>query len=1003
MISTSKAISNLKIIPLLATAILVLFTVSQASARAWTTDQLSRQLQTQAADNYSSVLVFMNGQVDVERIRNNHRLAKFTRQASHQLMVEELRQFAKRNQNEMRSYLDQGVASGSVKSYESYWIASAFQVEAKPTFIRKLIERADVAAVIEDEPLEALYNPYQQSNQSAPASLQSAALPNNLKAIGADSMWSLGYTGQGRLVCTFDTGVEGDHPALAGSWRGLTHSSAESWFDPVYQENEPHRSFDNSIKFDVRIHGTNTLGVIVGKDDESGDTTGVAFGAQWISAMVIDIPGANYLEAFQWAADPDGNPSTIADVPDVINHSWGFRQSIISCLDIFWIPIDNLEALGCVNVFACGNEGTEGTGEYTIRNPANRATTPTNTFSVGATRKDGLTIWPGSSRGPSDCDSVSIKPEVVAPGDTIFTTSVHNVTQQPIYQYKTGTSFAAPHVAGAVALLRQVNPNATPDEIKYALMNSATDMGVPGEDNTYGNGLINIPAAMALLPPIDEVNIFVQSLEHDVIVPGDTVDFVVNLKNSGLGTIGVSGWLMNPGPGVEIIANSAAFGNMPMNGTADNSNFPFSIAIADDFPEGDFATVDLVIEDESNYQNTVTLFFRVGTLLVESKANIEADSVLFTITNYGVYGLTSPLADGGLGFIYKGTNENNLYQCALLIGTAEDTVSDGVSNLIYSIDHDFTVAPEGNIVSYNNGSVGDHETFSRFDDSYSFKPVGVTVEQTTATYDGPENGNFVVLEYILINEGDTPINDLYAGMYFDWDFPAGTAGSEKVSFYRHPDDIDIGYMWQWSDYDYRGTAVLTEEGASTFWAIWNEDVIYDGTSEAEKYQFLTNGFSDTSNTNVGDQSYSIACGPIDLNPGQSDAIAFAIMAAADRDALFNAAVRAKGLYRQITPVVDDQDVALPREHVLKQNYPNPFNPVTRISFTLPKTTHATLSVHNSLGQRVAVLTDNMRSAGNHTVIWNGLNDDGKPVASGVYFYRLKTDEFVETRKMVLMK
>ncbi len=594
----------------------------------------------------------------------------------------------------------------------------------------------------------------------------------------------------------------------------------------------------------------------------------------------------------------------------------------------------------------------------------------------------------------------------------MFTTSYPNTGGAPDYiENATGTSFAAPHVSGAVALLRQYNPNATVDEIKLALMNSATDMGDPGNDNTYGYGLINIPKAMSLLPPNDQVNIFVQSLEYDQFAPGDSVDFVVNLKNSGPGTIGVEGQLINPGPGVDIITSDIVpFGNIETDSTASNA-FPLRIAVSNDFLLGAYATVQLRITDDSGYEKTITLFLRVGPLLLESKANISADSVNFTITNYGLFGLAngSAFEGGGLGFRYLGTgNVNNLFQCAFLMGVSPDSVSDAVSNVLGSIDHDFTVAPGGNLVSYDNGTLGDHETFSRFDDSYSFKPIGITVEQRTATYDGASNGKFVVLEFTLSNETSRMINGLYAGMYFDWDFPAGSAGSDMVSFHKIPGGPEVGYMWQNSAYNYRGTALLSDDTVSTFWDITNLGTIYSSDfypllTEAVKYEFLTHGLEDTASFAPEDQSYSIACGPFDLAPGESDTLAFAVLAATTQEDLFASATKAQSLYRTATPVNDHHDVVLPNNFVLEQNYPNPFNPITRINFTLPEASHTRLTVFNSLGQRVAVLSDQMRPAGSYSVVWNGLSDEGQQVASGVYFYRLETNDVAKTRKMILMK
>jgi hypothetical protein len=94
---------------------------------------------------------------------------------------------------------------------------------------------------------------------------------------------------------------------------------------------------------------------------------------------------------------------------------------------------------------------------------------------------------------------------------------------------------------------------------------------------------------------------------------------------------------------------------------------------------------------------------------------------------------------------------------------------------------------------------------------------------------------------------------------------------------------------------------------------------------------------------------------------------------------------------------------LPVSFELRQNFPNPFNPTTRIVFTQPKTALVRLELYNILGQKIRTLVDNQMSAGVHSVEWNGADDNGRAVASGIYFYRLKSDSFVSTRKMVLLK
>jgi flagellar hook assembly protein FlgD len=95
---------------------------------------------------------------------------------------------------------------------------------------------------------------------------------------------------------------------------------------------------------------------------------------------------------------------------------------------------------------------------------------------------------------------------------------------------------------------------------------------------------------------------------------------------------------------------------------------------------------------------------------------------------------------------------------------------------------------------------------------------------------------------------------------------------------------------------------------------------------------------------------------------------------------------------------------VPEGTTLSQNYPNPFNPVTTIAFTVREPTPVTLRVYNAAGQLVRTLVDGTRAPGVvHAVEWDGRSDRGSRVASGVYFYRLKTRETTRTRKMVLLK
>jgi len=104
-----------------------------------------------------------------------------------------------------------------------------------------------------------------------------------------------------------------------------------------------------------------------------------------------------------------------------------------------------------------------------------------------------------------------------------------------------------------------------------------------------------------------------------------------------------------------------------------------------------------------------------------------------------------------------------------------------------------------------------------------------------------------------------------------------------------------------------------------------------------------------------------------------------------------------------TPAVDDNIQILPEDFALNQNYPNPFNPITSIAFEMPGAQNVRLTVYNMLGQKVRTLVDGHRPAGYYSVQWDGRDDFGKALSSGIYFYRIEAGAFRKTNKMILLK
>lgn len=368
-----------------------------------------------------------------------------------------LRQAAETTQAPLRDWLK---TEKSVTNVTFFWIFNGLALTASPTLILELAERPEVARI--------------ELNQVIPAPpdrrplSDSAPLEKNLTLIGVDKAWARGITGKGIVVALLDSGVDVTNPELAARWRG----GSNSWFDPYGEHPEG--------PIDISGHGTQMLGVILG-GEAGGSSIGVAPDAQWIAAKIFDDRGrattAGIHQALQWALDPDGDPTT-PDRPQVVNNSWSSTDT--RCDFEFAEDLQALRAAGILPVFAAGT---------TV--PLSPADLP-EAFAVGALAEDGQTSYYDSAHGPSNCggDAV-VYPQVVAPGANILTTDRYGLTITT-----SGTSLAAAHVSGALALLLSANPDLTADEQAAVLTETAVDLGKLGADNEFGYGRINIAAAL---------------------------------------------------------------------------------------------------------------------------------------------------------------------------------------------------------------------------------------------------------------------------------------------------------------------------------------------------------------------------------------------------------------------------------------------------------------------------------------------------------------------------
>lgn len=386
-----------------------------------------------------------------------------------QAQIEALQSISQQTQKELRSLLVSQQEQGSVSKIIPLWIFNGIIVTADAEVIRELAARPDVFRIEAEQtfmapPLERSLQPMQD--------LAAADVVNaNIAAVNAPALWNLGYRGQGVVIGIMDSGVDVTHPDLTAQYRG----GSNSWYDPYGENPAPVDNAGSSTG-----HGTAVMSVILGRS-ASGSAIGVAPDATWIAAKVFNNLGSATTTmihlAMQWVLDPDGNPAT-ADAPQVLSNSWTYTSPI--CDLSLQLDLQNLRAAGILPIFSAGNFGPY---PSTGSSPANFP----EAIAVGAV--DGSNVIASfSSRGPDSCGRPApvTYPALVAPGVNIPVAAPGGG-----YTHLSGTSFAAPHVAGVLALLLSADPHLSLTTQQTALINGVVDQGTVGPDNNYGYGAID--------------------------------------------------------------------------------------------------------------------------------------------------------------------------------------------------------------------------------------------------------------------------------------------------------------------------------------------------------------------------------------------------------------------------------------------------------------------------------------------------------------------------------
>jgi len=559
------------------------------------TPLLQHALSEKDSEEFISVNLRLDEQIDERELYMQSR-SFHDREERRTFVVEALKEFSSQRQAALLSYLEDREKAGMVRDIRPLWIGNLVNCEVRPEVIQELMTRKDLARidynkernVLLSESL-AMGNPVLQ-----PDNLKTRNLAWNVTLIGADQAWDEGYTGQDVVVAVLDTGVNYNHNDIRDNM----------WEHPDYPNHGYNFVDDNHNTMDDGGHGTHCAGTVAGTG-ASGTGTGIAPDAIIMNLKVLQGNGsgteAGVWAAIQFAVDYGAH---VMSLSLGWQHQWGPDRSM-------WRTVmDNALCAGVIASVAAGNEGGWG-GEpppNEVRTPGDVPppwTHPDQTEEGGnsavvtagaTTNNDNLASF--SSKGPVTWQNDApfndyaynpgtglIKPDVAAPGANITSLSHSNNTG---YTTMSGTSMAAPAVAGVMALMISKDPNILPEEINQILEETA----VPHTDNksnTYGSGRVD---ALAALMEVTARGVRYVSHELDDsqgngdgnINPGEQILLDVSLENFSEEPVeDVQAELSVESPYITLLDHTASLGDFTPGETKSFDGI-FSFEAAENIP-----------------------------------------------------------------------------------------------------------------------------------------------------------------------------------------------------------------------------------------------------------------------------------------------------------------------------------------------------------------------------------------------------------------------------------
>ena len=416
---------------------------------------------------------------------------------------------------------------------------------------------------------------------------------------------------------------------------------------------------------------------------------------------------------------------------------------------------------------------------------------------------------------------------------------------------------------------------------------------------------------------------------------------------------------------------------------AERDNFGGSVSIS-----GDYAVLGAPFDDDNGLSSgSAYVFKRTGTNWTEEVKLLPSDGAAgdnfgFSVSISGGYVVVGAFGDddkgskSGSAYVFKRSGTS-------WVEEAKITASDGAP------DDQFggSVSISGDSVAVV-GAWSDDDKGSKSGSAYVFKRAGTSWAQEAKllSSDGAAGDHFGFLvsisgDYAVVGASSNDDNGPESGSAYVFK-RTGTSWAQEAKLLPSDGAAE----------DHFGASVSIPGGYVVVGAWLDDD---NGTDAGSAYLFKRSGTNWTQEAKLLPSD-----GAVGDNFGWSASISgdYAVVGAWGDDDKGDRSGSAY-VYTSFIPVgVENERAGLPAEFALSQNYPNPFNPETVIEFALPQSGDVSLVVYNLRGEEVALLLSGTMPAGNHRISW-----DASRLASGIYLYRLVAGDFIETRKMVLLK